>query len=171
MQIIKTLLTPLISPWNLQGRYWVHAFLLRHPPLSFRKPEGMSMERSVGFSKVQMDRYFKNLQEIDEKHGFPTKPNRTYNMDESGLFTVPNRIFKIVVTKGHRKVNKVVSGEWGQTVTVVFCMSAAGHFVPSAMIFPRKRMKVEPSDGAPPSSLFFLSDSGYMKSDLFKVWL
>lgn len=156
---------------KLAGRDWVYGFLSRHPSLSLRKPVGTSLARATGFNKPQIDLFFQNLKEIENKYGFISKPNRVYNMDESGISTVPNRLPKVISSKGAKCVNKAVSGERGQTITVVCCMSAAGHFIPPAMIFPRKRMKPEIQDGAPPSSLFLLSDSGYMNADLFVIWL
>lgn len=156
---------------KLAGRDWVYGFLARHPNLSLRKPEGISVARAIGFNKGQIDLFFTNLHDINVQHDMQTKPTRTYNMDESGLNTVPNRLPKIISGKGQRSVGKIVSGERGQTVTVVCCMSAAGHFVPPAIIFPRKRMKPELTDGAPSSSLFLLSDSGFINAELFLTWL
>lgn len=104
-----------------------------------------------------------------EKYKFPS--SRIFNMDESGLSTVPNKTPKVVSKKGQKLVGKIVSGERGQTVTVVCCMSAAGYYIPPAMIFPRKRRKAELLDGAPPDTILFTSDSGYINTDLFLEWL
>lgn len=50
-------------------------------------------------------------------------------------------------------------------------MSAAGIWVPPGLIFARKRMKDELFHGAPPGTLKMISDSGYMNTDLFLIWL
>lgn len=68
-------------------------------------------------------------------------------------------------------VAKISSAERGETMTIVCAMSAAGNFVPPALIFPRKRMKAELMDGAPPQSIGMISDSGYMNTSLFLDWL
>lgn len=162
---------PFSKDTKLAGRDWVYAFLSRHPSLCFRRPEGTSLARAIGFNKVQIDIFFNNLKEIDSKHGFLLKPNRVYNMDESGINTVPNKLPKVISGKGQKCVSKIISAERGQTITIVCCMSAAGHFVPPTMIFPRKRMKPELQDGAPPATQFLLSDSGYINADLFISWL
>lgn len=53
-------------------------------------------------------------------------------MDETGISTVPKKIS----LKGKKNVNKIVSGERGQTITAVCCVSATGNYVPPAFIFP-----------------------------------
>ncbi|CAG4991639.1 unnamed protein product [Parnassius apollo] len=92
-------------------------------------------------------------------------------MDETGLQTVPNKLPKVYAKKGKKIVGKVVSAERGQTVTAVCCMGATGIFVPPALFFPRKLQKPELMYGAPEDSLQLVSDSGYMNSDLFIIWL
>ncbi|KAJ4440034.1 hypothetical protein ANN_08165 [Periplaneta americana] len=42
---------------------------------------------------------------------------------------------------------------------------------PPALIFPRKREKEELMNGAPPGSVMFISDSGYINCELFVKWL
>lgn len=123
----------------------------------------------MGFNKTQVLKFFDNLSELISKYKFPA--SRTYNMDESGISTVPNRIPKVIISKGKQSVNKVTSAERGQLVTVVCCFSASGHYVPPALIFPRKRSKSELLYGAPPESVMFISDSGYMNTELFQQWL
>jgi hypothetical protein len=50
-------------------------------------------------------------------------------------------------------------------------MSASGNFVPPTFIFPRKKMKADLLDGAPPSSVGMVSESGFINSELFPDWL
>ncbi|KAJ8885490.1 hypothetical protein PR048_011688 [Dryococelus australis] len=40
-------------------------------------------------------------------------------------------------------------------------MSAAGHYVLPALIFKRKRIKLDLMPGAPPESVMYVSDNGY----------
>ena len=106
-----------------------------------------------------------------DRHHFG--PHQIFNMDETGVSTVPNRLPKIVSQKGKKTVNKIVSGERGITTTVVCSMSAAGNFIPPVIIFRRKRMKDELMDQAPAGSLGLCrpNDSGYMNSDVFPEFL
>lgn len=51
-------------------------------------------------------------------------------MDEYSMLMVPNNIPKVITPKENKTVNKVVSGEQGQLITAVCCVSAAGVYVP-----------------------------------------
>jgi hypothetical protein len=88
-------------------------------------------------------------------------------MDETGISAVPASVPKIVTTKGKRTVCKVTSGEKGQTVTAVCCMSASGLYVPPALIFPRKRMPPDLFSNSPAGALALVTESGFMNSELF----
>jgi len=116
-------------------------------------------------------------------------------MDESGISSVVNKLPKVgmlnfLISKleagysiefivflqvisptGKKCVSKKTSAERGQLVSVVCCMSAAGNYVPPAMIFPRVRMNEELFRDVPVGTLPLVSESGYMNSDLFMKWL
>jgi len=74
---------------------------------------------------------------------------RIYNVNGSGLGTVPSS--KRVIGEKGRNVSQTVLAERGVTVTVICCMSDAGHFVPPTLIFPRKRLHDALLHGAPVS--------------------
>lgn len=141
---------------------WVRSFINRH---------GLSCSTyKMGFNRVQIKRFYDNLQNVYNKLNIP--PSRIYfNIYEPGISTVPNKIPKVISIKGKKIVGKSVSAERGELVTAVCCFSASGVYVPPALIFPRKRMKIEFLNGAPPETLGMLSDSGYINSDLFIEWL
>ena len=153
---------------EMAGVDWARCFMSRHN-LSLRTPQKTSVGRIMGFNKPQVTLFFDNLTNLMSIHKFP--PSRVFNMDESGIPTVPNKVPKVISPKGKKLVGKVVSADRGQTVTVVCCMSAAGNYVPPAIIFPRKRDRPELMHGAPPASVMFLSDSGYINGHLFVDWL
>lgn len=153
---------------RLAGRDWVYGFLKRNGTLSLKTPEAISLGRAIGFNEPQWNIYQDNLKQLFEQFHF--QPGRIYNMDESGLSTVPNKLRKVISEKG-RNVSKITSAERGITVTVVCCMSAGGHFVPPTFIFPRKRHHDALMNGAPLGSIQMCSDSGYINTDLFLDWL
>lgn len=159
---------PFNEETKLAGKEWALNFLKRHK-LSLRTPSRTSLARIMGFNKAQVDVFFKNLEELIAKHKFP--PSRIYNMDESGINTVPNKAPKVVSPRGKKCVGKVSSAERGQLTTVICTVSASGNYVPPVIIFARKRLKPELMNGAPPDSLMLCSDSGYSNSDLFPIWL
>lgn len=75
------------------GKKWLRLFLKRHH-LSVRSPEKCSAARASGFNRVQCEKFFKNLAEVYEKFQFTA--DRIYNMDESGISTVPNKLSKVI---------------------------------------------------------------------------
>jgi predicted RNA binding protein YcfA (HicA-like mRNA interferase family) len=107
------------------GKDWVITFCERQN-LSIRMPEKCSLGRTIGFNEVQEARFFffYNLRALFEKHKFP--PNRIFNMDESGIIIVPNKLSKVIAGKGKRLVDKTVSADREQLLTVLCCFSAAG---------------------------------------------
>lgn len=100
---------------------------MRHPELSMRKPEKLSLARIKGFSKENVDIFFKLLKPELEKINFD--PTRIYNVDETGVSVVQHKTTAIVSAKGKRQVQKLSSAEREATITIVSSMSAVGHHV------------------------------------------
>lgn len=153
---------------KVAGKEWTLSFMRRYK-LSLRTPQQTSLARMMGFNRVQMNKFFDNYSEVISKYGF--RPGRTYNMDETGMSTVPNNVPKVVSTSGKKAVGKISSAERGELITAVCAMSAVGDYVPPVLIFRRKRQKPELLNGAPPGTEMFVSDSGYINSDLFFQWI
>ncbi|KAK9723449.1 hypothetical protein QE152_g19212 [Popillia japonica] len=118
---------------KLAGKKWVKLFC-KGQGLAIRQPEKVSTARARGFNGVQVNRFFDNLNTCLEKSLF--NATTIYNMDETGLLTVPNKIPKVVSTKGKKSVSKIVSAERGQLITAVCCVNAAGFYIPAALIYP-----------------------------------
>lgn len=153
---------------KLAGHDWTRDFLKRNN-LSLRMPRKTSVARTMGFNREQLAQYFKNLQEALDTHKFPA--HRIYNMDESGFQTVPNKLPKHIAPVGKREVAKNVSAEQGKTVTVACSMSAAGNYVPPFFIFARKRHNPLLLKDGPAGSAMAVTDSGYMNTPTFVVYL
>lgn len=45
----------------------------------------------IGFNRAQVDKFFKV--DLYDKYNF--RPNRIYNMDETGMSTVPNKLCRL----------------------------------------------------------------------------
>lgn len=129
------------------GKDWLLGFMKRHPEISIRKPENTSAARAAGFNKVAVDSFFNLLGETLDPRKI--SPDRTYNTDETGVSIVPKSKCKIIARTGSKQVGSLSSAERGATITVVVCFNAVGHYMPSMMIFPRKRMKPELMINAP----------------------
>ncbi len=153
---------------RMAGIDWTRSFRQRHG-LSLRTPQKTSIARIAGFNKMQVDLFFDNLWDLQLKYEFT--PNQIFNVDETGLSTVPNKIPKVLSKTGKRAVGKAVSAERGSLISIIAAFSASGVFVPPALIFPRKREKLELLDGAPPGSVMYNTETGYSNGDIFLKWL
>nr|CAH7743754.1 unnamed protein product [Callosobruchus chinensis] len=71
---------------------------------------------------------------------------------------------------GMKQVGCLSSAERGQLVTAEICFNAAGTYVPPMLIYPRKRMKDELLDDAPPGFWGTCSDNGWITLKIFFDW-
>ncbi|KAJ8974978.1 hypothetical protein NQ317_013486 [Molorchus minor] len=80
------------------GKAWLYGFLSRHPNVRLRTPEPTSLARAIGFNRPAVEKYFLLLREVLDKHKIP--PDRIYNVDETGVMTVPKKQSKCLSLKG-----------------------------------------------------------------------
>lgn len=73
---------------NMPGRKWYEGFLRRHPELSLRTPQNLTMSRA-SVKKIQIRRRFIEVYEFLEAADLTTvlqDPTRIFNADESAFF-------------------------------------------------------------------------------------
>ena len=161
------------NPFNknnkIAGKKWYYAFMRRHPTLSLRQPENVSIARIRGFNRDSVLHFFDILERIVDENGLNAL--RIFNVDESGFTTVQKKSPKIVAQKGKHQVGSVSSAERGVNTTLVCCTSASGNFVPPMIIFKRLRMHPSLKIGAPPGAIVAISETGYINTELFIEWL
>ncbi|CAH1972182.1 unnamed protein product [Acanthoscelides obtectus] len=150
------------------GKKWLKSFMSRHPKLSLRKPQGISAARVEGFTKENVQAFFNLLGSVLPKVGF--NPAAIYNVDETSI-TVQHKHAKVISLKGKRQVAALTASERGALVTIVTCMNAVGRYIPPMLVFPRKNMKPELLNGAPPGSVARFHPSGWIQQDIFTDWL
>ncbi|KAJ0180122.1 hypothetical protein K1T71_004713 [Dendrolimus kikuchii] len=153
------------------GPHWLQSFLERHSELSVRQAEGLSVARVQGLNRKEVDKMFKLLLQILTKHDLINKPDRIFNIDETGV-QLNNKPGKVIATKGAKSVHSVTSGEKGETVSIVACCNAAGNFLPPVVIIKGVNKKPEFQDGLPPGSEVYMNKkSAYINAELFQKWL
>lgn len=97
-------------------------------------------------------------------------PKDVYNVDETGIMTVPNKQSRVLALKGKKQVGSLSSAERGTLVTAEICMSADGNFMPTMFVFPRKRQNPALMDDALPGSFAYYHESGWITTESFLVW-
>ncbi|XP_072398081.1 uncharacterized protein [Diabrotica undecimpunctata] len=139
LAILNQITHPFSNESKAAGKKWVRLFFKRHPELSLRRPQNLSMARAKGFAKENVDKYFSILKPELEKINFD--PSKIFNVDETGIFVVQHKATRVVTCKGKKQVHKLLSAERGSTTTVRTCMSAAGQYISPLLIFPLKGVR------------------------------
>jgi hypothetical protein len=80
---------------------------------------------------------------------------------------VQHKVCRVVLVKGKRQIAAVSSVERGSLVTVVTCMSAAGHFAPPLLVYSKANMKAELLDGAPPGTTATCHKLSWIQTESF----
>ncbi|CAH1977462.1 unnamed protein product [Acanthoscelides obtectus] len=94
---------------EMAGKGWYYSSLNRHPKLSLRLPEKISMARATRFNQKNVNKFFDILVECVDENGFTAQT--IYNVDQSGISTVRKRNQKIIVSKAKHQVGGIKSGE------------------------------------------------------------
>ncbi|XP_054713749.1 uncharacterized protein LOC129223208 [Uloborus diversus] len=123
----------------------------------------------MGFNRVQLTQYFDNLESALKKYKFNF--NQIFNMDETDVQTVPNKLPLHVAPKGKRSGAKTVAAEQVKTVTAVCAMNPLGHYIPLYFIFDRKSENRQLLRGGPIGCDMAVTDKGYVDIPTFTKWL
>ena len=151
---------------KIAGWDWMYSFLRRHPKIVIRKEENLSINRALGMNKKNVQTFFGILESKLSELNMLNKPDRIFNADESGL-QMNTRGRHVFCEKGKKNIHSIFPKEKGETVTVLACCNAAGNFMPPTVIFKGKRIHTEYQGQLPPGSYVFVSDSGYVITDIF----
>lgn len=156
---------------KMAGEQWFKSFMERNPELTIRQSEGLSMARAKGLKREEVKKFFDLLTKILKNNDLWDKPERLYNMDETGI-QLNNKAGKVVAEKGKRNINSVTSAEKGETLTVVACCNAVGNYLPPVVIIKGVNKKPEFEEGLPEGSQVYMSKkSAYINTELFYKWL
>ena len=155
-----------VSKFNGEG-WWIR-FKDRHPQLSLRTADPLSMSRANSLSQATIDAYYSLLEETLKENQLLDKASQIYNMDESGM-PLSHKQPKRIAERGARKVHGRASGDKSQ-ITIVACANAAGYALPPMVIFKGERLNANYTKNQVPSTLYGMSKQGWIDSGLFYLW-
>lgn len=153
---------------TIASKWWWSKFKERYN-LCLREPENLSAYRASMANPVIIQDYFQKLDSLLIKLEIKDKPNRIWNVDETGLSYV-TKPHKVVCQVGKKYVYKRTYGERGQIHTLVGCVSADGSFIPPMVIFKGVRWSDNLKTNCLPNSLTRISPKGWINSELFLEW-
>ena len=139
---------------------------VRHPNLTLCTGESLSYVWAASTNRVVIDKYFDLLEDILSKNSLTS--SRIFNLDESGIL-LQHCPGKRIAVRGQKHVNVVTSGN-KMNITVLACVSASGFVMPPMVIFNRKNLTPELTKGEVEGTIYGLSSSGWIDSELFSDW-
>lgn len=155
---------------NRPSKQWLKDFFKHHPELADRTPSALGKERAL-VSRSSLESWFNEMKEFMDKQD-PTilsSPERIYNADETGFSFCP-KAKKIIATKGSKHVYSLASNT-KQTITVMACCSATGHYLPPLIIYPYKRTPSVNLLQGFEEAMFQITPNGWINSNVFLTWL
>ena len=147
---------------------WWERFKGRHPSITLRVAAPLSYARAIASDVEALDRYFDLLEETLKSNEIFNKPSRIYNCDETGMPLNPDS--HKVIDKVGSKNPSYPTGCGKMQVTVLACTCATGHAIPPMVIFDRKTLNPELTNGEVPGTVYGLSSNGWMNRELFSGW-
>ena len=148
---------------------WFRKFISRHPELSEKKAEKQDRSRNRMSNINVVDKFYDFFKkEMDKLGDVPAEC--IFNCDETGWSGKESSREKVIGLKGKHTYMYQQQMFTSDHVTAHLCVSAAGRFIPTMLIFPGSLPHREYKDGVPGNWHFATSDNGYMDKELFAVW-
>jgi len=147
------------------GRGWWKGFQHRNPEIIMKVARPLSFARATASNKETLQQFFNVLEITLKENNLLNKPHQIFNVDETGLSTVPNYFRKAVGINGIKSIN-LVAAEKGSTTTAVICCNAVGKFLPPMLIYKGMRKMPWMDNNLVPCSIVHTSKNGWIDS----VW-
>ena len=147
------------------GKKWLRKFISRHPQISVRTAEWLTLSRASGLTPESVAQLFINLRTRNGYHS--TYSCKTLQLWQSRHHYFTAQTHENIKTESKRQISSLQSAERGSLVTVVNCVSPTGRFTPPLLVFPRKNMKQELMNGTPPASIHTCHPSVWLQSEIF----
>lgn len=121
-----------VNPFKstLPTQDWLVGFMKRHPTLTARLPEQLKAARAKSSANATvLEKWFELVRETLEENNLINRPDRVFNVDETGLPLDPKRM-KVICLKNIDHLFRVIGGSGRDSITVNGCASAEGRMLP-----------------------------------------
>ena len=154
------------------GIDWITAFEKRHPEISLRSPETLTVARAKSLTPETVNIFFDKYEDLLSQHsdtGLPNEPERIFNCDETGLTT--SAVDKKIYTRRGKKDAYLLQANCGKSsYSVLVCGSAAGQLLPPFTVYKGKNLYQTWVKGGPEGAAYSASPSGWMHDFNFESW-
>ena len=167
LAIVEEIVASKGNPTHISNGWW-ESFRHRHPQLTLQTVEKLSYARSVATDATIVNHYFDLLEQTLHDNNLLDSPSQIFNCDETGLPLehTPSSVVGIV---GQKHPRALTSGNKKQ-ITVLGCVNASGYAIPLLVIFARKSLNPLLIVNEVPGTMYGLSDTGWMDSEIFSNW-
>src|SRR6218665_1169337 len=124
---------------------WWGGLKKRHRRLRLRQSEGTAAIRHQCMDHARFKNIFGRLKSIMDASNFHVKPASIWNMDETGV-QLDHKPGKIVAERGSKYLHSRTSGN-PETITIIWCVNAAGHCLPLLYAFIERTPKRYETEG------------------------
>ena len=156
---------------DLPGYDWLDGFMKRHKKeLTVRQPEQLKVTtvRSSA-NQVIFNAWFELLHTTLIENDLLDKPERIYNVDESGFPLDPKRL-KVIAEKGAQNLFRIIGGSGRENITVQGCAKADGLMLPPYVLYAAKNLCGKWTEDGPEGARYNVSEKGWMDSACFHDW-
>lgn len=155
---------------NRPGRSWYEAFLKRHPNISQRITENVSLSRAK-VSEFHIRSWFSEISTyLTENNLISIDSTRVFNGDEVGVSMNPKPP-TVLAPKGCKNVYNIVNNNEKENVTVLVIANAAGTLAPTLVLFAGQSLPKDVMKVAPDNYSFGYSENGWMTSKNFYEYI
>ena len=132
---------------GIPGEAWWLGFLKRHPDLVKRKPQQLQIARARAAKPEIVNHWFiECLKPTLDTLGLTEKPWNIYNVDETG-FPLSGNPGHILAKRGTKSPQAIIGGSGRENITVQVCTSATGKLLPPYIVYKRKYLMAENTNG------------------------
>ena len=118
---------------NRPGRHWYEAFRKRHPELTIRTAQHLSLTRAA-VTREDLMEWFQQIENyLQSNNLIHISPDRVFNCDETSMLLCPDSE-RVLTRRGVRAAYKVIDDR-KESLTTLFTYSAAGTRVPPMLMF------------------------------------